>query len=76
MKVAELEPLFNQATSWYRYAPNCWILWTNGTAESWFNYLAPHITVQDYLFVAELSMRDYKGWLPKNAWDWIRERTG
>jgi hypothetical protein len=75
-KVAELEALFNNATSWYRYAPNCWILWTNGTALSWYNFLAPHITKDDYMFIVELNMRNYYGWLPKNAWDWIKERTG
>jgi hypothetical protein len=75
-KVAELEPLFNKATSWYRYAPNCWILWTTGTPESWYNFLAPHITQNDYMFIVELNMQNYKGWLPKNAWDWIKERTG
>lgn len=30
-KIKELEPLFNLASDWLRYAPNCWIVWTKNS---------------------------------------------
>lgn len=30
---------------------------------------------KDYILVLHLTITDYYGWLPKDAWDWIKERT-
>ena len=70
-KSDELIPLVNSATDWYRYAPNCWLLWTNGTPEAWFNYLKPQLHKDDYMFICELNKANVYGWLPQGGWDFL-----
>ncbi len=74
-KVEELEPLFNTALDWYRYAPNCWVVWTNNNAGVWYSHIAKHITQGDRVLVAELDLdsvpENYTGWASKSFWEWI-----
>jgi hypothetical protein len=70
----KFDALMNQATSWYRYAPNCWLLYTGGTPTSWWNHLAPHITREDYMLIVEIQPKGYQGWLPAEAWKWMTDR--
>jgi hypothetical protein len=72
-KVQELVPSFNKATDWYRYAPNSWIVWTNGSPSSWYNYLKPQIPDSDYIFIVEINPSSYNGWLPQGAVDWLKK---
>ena len=77
-KIAELEPLFNTALSWYRYAPNCWILWTNNGPDVWYSQVIQHMTREDSVVIAEVVFdnvpKTYQGWYNKGLWDWIEER--
>lgn len=72
-KTSELEPVFNQATDWFRYAPNCWLLWTSGTPDSWYPHVRDQIKDSDYLLIVEVSPNQLRGWLPRAAWDWMRK---
>jgi hypothetical protein len=72
-KMAELEPVFDQALEWMRYAPNCWIVWTTTDATGWHNRLISHITANDRLFVCELNMANKQGWMERWAWDWMNK---
>jgi hypothetical protein len=36
--------------------------------------LAPYVDKNDCVLVIGLT-RDYQGWLPKEAWDWINARS-
>lgn len=72
-KIDKLEPIFNVAIDWIRYAPNCWILRTTSDADTWFARLKPHMADGDQVFIAELDLSDsskYSGWLDK--WMWPR----
>jgi hypothetical protein len=73
-KISELEPIFDLAFDWYRYAPTCWILWTSGTAEKWYERLKPKLGADDTFFVCELNMQDRQGWLNQAAWDWLNKK--
>jgi hypothetical protein len=33
---AELEERLDNALSWYRYAPNCYVVYTTNSAEVWY----------------------------------------
>ena len=73
-KTNELEPVFNYAIDWLRYAPNCWIVWTTSSAQTWFRRLKPHLGPQDHMFICRLDLTERKGWLPKWIWDWLGKR--
>ena len=70
-KTTELEPVFNKAVDWLRYAPNCWIVWTTSSAQTWYERLKPHLKQGDYLFIGRLNVSERSGWLPKWIWEWL-----
>jgi hypothetical protein len=76
-KSKELEPLFNTAMDWYRYAPNCWLLWTTNGPEVWFPYLKKYLGEGDDVFIAELNLthvpETYTGWYQQSFWNWIKK---
>jgi hypothetical protein len=70
-KIAKLKPIFNKAIDWFRYAPNCWIVWTSNSAEKWYERLRPHITDEDNMFIVRMDMSERQGWLSKSIWEWM-----
>lgn len=72
-KEAELIPVINTvATRWARYAPNCWIVFSNETAQAIATRIRAHIHPDDSVLVSALNLSDSYGWLPKEIWDWIQ----
>jgi len=72
--VQALTPHFDKSTDWYRYAPNCWLLWTGGDAPSWCKYLKSVLPTDQYVFAAELKQDgSISGWLPAGAWEWLNK---
>jgi hypothetical protein len=76
-KVTELEPVFNHALDWARYAANCWILWTTTEPDVWLERIRPHLGVDDNVVIAELALgtspTNYTGWAGKWLWEWIKK---
>jgi hypothetical protein len=72
-KITELKPVFDRATDWFRYAPNCWIVWTGRSAERWYELLKPHITDDDSMFIVRIDPSESQGWLSKAVWDWLQQ---
>jgi hypothetical protein len=73
--LGEIETVLNQAKDWYRYAPNCWLIYTSIGPSKWQERIkqqVPWITEQTYLIcVADVTSR--AGWLPRDTWDWINK---
>lgn len=57
---------------WWHYLDSTWLIVTSETAEEIWNRLASHIDKNDYLLIIEVK-NNVQGWLPKDAWNWIRE---
>jgi hypothetical protein len=72
-KINELTALFNLATDWYHYGPGSWILWTNGTPDSWYPHVKGLLSDNDYLLIVEIGPNPVRGWLPQDAWTWLRK---
>jgi hypothetical protein len=73
--VDELEPIFDKALDWIRYAPNCWIVHTSATPQKWLARLKPILAPSDHVLIVEINLANRSGWLPRSLWDWIRERA-
>jgi hypothetical protein len=72
----ELKPLFETALDWITYAPNCWILYTTSSTETWYKHLKARLDDKDTFFICELNLNNRQGWLPKDIWQWIeRDRS-
>jgi hypothetical protein len=59
--------------NWWHYLSGTWLIATDRTADEIFARLEPFIDDQLYILIAELGT-DFSGWLPRDAWDWIRDR--
>jgi hypothetical protein len=70
-KIAILKPVFDKASAWIRYAPNCWIIWTTASADKWYERLRPFITDDDRMFIVRLDLSERQGWLSQTTWDWL-----
>jgi hypothetical protein len=73
-KIDEVKPVFDKATDWVRYAPNCWIVWTSSDPATWYERLKPHVGPSDHMFICAVDLTVRNGWLPKTTWDWINKK--
>jgi hypothetical protein len=69
--IERIRKTLSTARDWYRYAPNCWIVYTNRTADKWFELLKPKLNDDDHMFICELNIAMRSGWLPEGAWTWL-----
>jgi hypothetical protein len=58
---------------WWHYFDATWIVATSHTANSFAQLLYPHIETNDRLVVVRIT-RDYQGWMPQEAWDWLNNK--
>jgi hypothetical protein len=66
------EEIKSLGDSWWHHMNDTWLINTNMTAEQIANSLLRHINQDDKLLIIEVK-ENYRGWLHKEAWDWIRE---
>ena len=68
----EIELVLNGAKDWFRYAPNCWLIYTSRDPKVWGERLKkiPWMKAQNYL-ICPMNLKDRSGWLPRSVWDWI-----
>ncbi len=60
--------------NWWHYMKPTWLIYTEKSPDEIVEALKPHIQGRGRLLVVELK-RPYQGYLPKDAWDWIRKRV-
>ena len=76
--IDEVETVLNKAKDWFRYAPNCWLIYTGRDAKTWNERLKQisWMSNQNYL-ICQVEPKNKSGWLARAAWDWInKERPG
>lgn len=68
-----IEEVLNKAKDWYRYTPNCWIIYTGKDADTWAGRIRklPGIETRTTFFIAELNLGDRSGWASQDLWDWL-----
>ncbi len=76
-KTKDYSPLFNaiktQTGWWWHYFDTMWIIESTLGATAFAQSLYPFIETTDHLFVVRLA-KEYNGWLPKEAWEWLSAR--
>lgn len=73
---AELDPIFNKAKDWIRYAPNCWIIYTSQDPDKWYNSIKKAIDKEDNFMMLEVNPSTKTGWMPLDVWEWFdKDRT-
>lgn len=59
-----------KSKSWWHHLDSTWLIYTSETAQQLFDRLHQHIDSNDYILIIEVK-KNYRGWLPKDAWTWI-----
>ena len=59
--------------AWWHYLGSTWLVDTNLDAAGIWRRLDSHVDRDDSMLVIGVT-RDYRGWLPKDAWEWINSR--
>lgn len=59
--------------AWWHFLGSTWLVDTNLDAAGIWKHLDPHFDRNDSALVIGVT-KDYQGWLPKEAWDWINSR--
>jgi hypothetical protein len=59
---------------WWHYFNTTWIVTTHLSADQFAKLLYPYMLTDDRLLVVKLQ-KDYQGWLEKDAWDWLNDKS-
>jgi hypothetical protein len=59
---------------WWHFLESTWLISTDETAVDVWNRIYSTIDKKDVLLIIEVR-NNVNGWLPKEAWDWIRENV-
>ncbi|MFQ6676532.1 MAG: hypothetical protein ACE5LH_09360 [Fidelibacterota bacterium] len=60
------------SSGWWHYLGSTWLISTDESANELYERLATAIGSNDGLLIIEAG-RTRQGWLPEEAWAWIRE---
>ena len=72
----DYESIYNiikSANKWWHYLESTWLIKTNDSVDSWNDKLKVAIDKNDRLLIVNITKQKRQGWLPTEAWDWIRE---
>lgn len=69
-----LHEAIKSAKVWWHHLESTWIIETSASPQQWYEFLRPHIDSNDYILIIEVK-RNFWGFLPKEAWDWLSERN-
>lgn len=59
---------------WWHFLGSTWLVDSALNAQGIWKKLEPHVDKNDFFLVIGVT-RDYQGWLPQEAWDWINSRN-
>ena len=51
-----------------------WLVDSNLDADAIWDRISPHVDENDFALVIGVT-NDYQGWLPEDAWEWIKSRS-
>ncbi|MEY4835631.1 MAG: hypothetical protein RI980_1746 [Bacteroidota bacterium] len=60
------------APKWWHYLESTWIIQTPESVDTWNSRLTKVLDQNDHILIVDITKRPRQGWLPKEAWDWIR----
>jgi hypothetical protein len=61
-------------TPWWHFLESVWIVMSDSTPGQIWNALQSHIDTNDRILIIEVR-DNVSGWLPKGAWDWIKQHV-
>ncbi len=59
-------------SDWWHYMHSSYLVVTNLTATQLYNHISPSMP-QHHVLVMEVNHKNYWGWLPQDAWNWLKK---
>lgn len=59
-------------TTWWHYLDSIWLVRTELNPSQCYDRIRPNIDENDSMFIVEITGQQRQGWLPKDAWEWIK----
>ncbi len=69
---SDLYQTLKKAKKWWHYLDSTWLLVTDLSPKAWLEKIKPAIDENDFVLIIQVT-NNYSGWLPKEAWEWIRD---
>ena len=64
--------------NWQHPMESFWVVsiseFSSKTVESMYDFLRQHIDDNDSLFISRIDNTEHQGWMPKNFWNWFKEK--
>ena len=70
----DLHEAIKSCGDWWHFLGSTWLVDTPLNAQDVWQRLAPLVDGNDIVLVIGVT-REYQGWLPQQAWDWINARS-
>ena len=65
--------LDRHADDWFRYAPNCWILWTDRPIANISRAIRRELKRVDEVLVLPINIEiGYAGFMDPSVWEWLK----
>lgn len=74
-RLAAVSNVIRGAKAWWHHIEDTWIIATNKSLEDWKVAIRNVIDDQDSFLIVEITGCERNGWLPKDAWIWLRDRN-
>ena len=69
----EVSKAIKSLGNWWHHLNSTWLVSTSKNAQQIWEIVQPHIDENDRILIIEIG-KDYSGWLPEKAWDWIKKQ--
>ncbi|MFA6459449.1 MAG: hypothetical protein WCV79_03605 [Candidatus Paceibacterota bacterium] len=63
------------ADSWWHYIKSIWMIKTTLGVDEWNERLHAQMAPGDHLLIVDVTNQNRNGWLPKDAWKWIKDNN-
>ena len=69
-----LEKELKKYDRWWHYLERTWIIISDETPQEIWSRIENKINKKNNLLIIEIR-KESEGWLPRNAWDWIKKNV-
>ena len=68
----KLYEVLKSAEGWWHYLDSTWVLSTKESLSSWQKKIHDAIDDNDSYLIVDITGQSLSGWLPKKAWEWLK----
>ncbi len=72
---AKLYEAIKALGAWWHHLDSTWIVSTTQSPNQAWERLKDVFDASDHCFIVDISGDTYSGWLPEEAWEWIRNNV-